>query len=166
MFFYQKKTNSKNDSNSLHSLGNRVQVSLQLGQQVFETSCLPCHQATGSGVPFQYPPLVNSEWVLTQGPHLEEHLILIVLHGLQGPIAVQGIVYNGYMAGLGEHLSDAEIASVLSYIRMEWGSVRKPVTLEKVAAVRQYAPARVQPWLWCELQEKLSSKKWKQRTNK
>src|SRR5258708_5852584 len=34
------------------------------GREVFGRTCVPCHQATGLGLPGQFPPLVSSEWVV------------------------------------------------------------------------------------------------------
>jgi len=45
-----------------------------------------CHQASGLGIPGQYPPLVASEWLLQDG----ETPIRILLYGLQGEIGVKG----------------------------------------------------------------------------
>jgi len=127
----------------------------KLGSHVFKTNCLICHQASGLGLSSLYPPLAQSEWVLAQNSHSEEHLILILLHGLQGPIMVRGAFYNGYMSGW-SHLPDSEIAAVLSYIRTEWGNLAMPVTLRMVAAVRKNV-SRTRPWTWNELRDRPSS---------
>lgn len=121
----------------------------KLGRHIFKKNCLICHQASGLGTPFLYPPLAKSEWVLAQDSHSKEDLILILLHGLQGPIKVRGTIYNGYMSGW-SHLSDSEIAAVLSYIRTEWGNLAVPITSQKVAIIRK-SVLRTQPWTWNEL---------------
>jgi len=131
------------------SLHNGDPGGKKLGRYIFKTNCLICHQASGLGSLSLYPPLARSEWVLARSPHSKEHLILILLHGLQGPIVVQGTVYNGYMSGW-SHLSDSEIAAVLSYIRAEWGNLATPVTSQVVATVRKNVP-RTRPWTWNEL---------------
>ena len=158
-------TNIAEPLHRTESSGGDIHVSLQLGRHIFKTNCLVCHQASGLGIPSRYPPLAGSEWVLAKGSHLEEHLILILLHGLQGPITVKGVTYNGYMSGWDHYLSDGEIAAVLSYIRMEWGNLTTPITLETVVTVRKNTPSRVQPWLWRELQV-ISPRDWKHNVNK
>ena len=104
----------------------------QLGKKVFLSTCATCHQATGLGVPGQYPPLAGSEWA--QGP--EERVIRIVLQGLNGPITVEGKEFNNVMAPLGAVLKDEQIANVLSYVRAELGNKAAEVQPETVAKVR------------------------------
>jgi mono/diheme cytochrome c family protein len=72
-------------------------------------------------------------------------LARIVLHGVQGPIRVKGKTYVNEMPPLGEQLSDAEIASVLSYVRSSWGNSGGPVTPELVGQVRKTSPGQ-RPW--------------------
>ena len=125
---------------------------LLLGRQIFETNCLICHQSSGLGIPSQYPPLAESEWVLGRGWHTDKHLIAILLYGLQGPVIVRGLVYNGNMPAWNQ-LSDTEIAGVLSYIRSDWGNRASPLTSEEVSSIRKNLPLRVEPWTWSELQK-------------
>ena len=63
------------------------------------------------------PPLEGSSWVA--GP--ENRVIKIVLHGLRGTIEVRGKTYNQEMPGFGPVLTDADIASLLSYVRRRFG---------------------------------------------
>lgn len=119
----------------------------QLGKRVFTTICQTCHQANGQGVPGVYPPLVASEWV--QGS--EERIIRIVLHGLNGPITVEGKEYNNAMASLGGVLKDDQIANVLTFIRQEWGNKADEVKAETVARIRGEVGSRSAPWTAPEL---------------
>jgi mono/diheme cytochrome c family protein len=114
---------------------------LKLGKRTFTSYCQSCHQASGLGVAGVYPPLVGSEWVLND-PKIP---VLIVFHGLQGPITVKGNTYNNVMAPWGGALNDAEIAAVVTYIRNEWGNKADPVTEETVAALRSQFP-RKEAW--------------------
>jgi mono/diheme cytochrome c family protein len=64
-----------------------------------------------------------------------------VLYGISGPITVKGKSYNGAMPPFG-HLSDAEIAAVVGYVRGGLGneskaSQIKPVTADLVAQQRK-----------------------------
>src|SRR5438874_12030248 len=52
------------------------------GKKVFLANCATCHQATGLGVPGQYPPLAGSEFT-TGG---SRRPAMIVLKGLKGPV--------------------------------------------------------------------------------
>jgi len=119
----------------------------QLGKKIFVTNCATCHQATGTGVPGQYPPLAGSEWATGN----EERIIRIVLHGLNGPITVEGKEYNNVMAPLGAVLKDDQIANVLSYIRQEWGNKAPDVEPETVAKVRADTADRKTYWTAPEL---------------
>jgi mono/diheme cytochrome c family protein len=121
----------------------------QLGKKVFDTTCITCHQANGLGVPGQYPPLAGSEWA--QGN--EERVIRIVLHGLNGPITVEGKEFNNVMAPLGAALKDEQIANALSYVRSAFGNSAPEVEPETVAKVRAETASRTTYWTATELQK-------------
>lgn len=125
-----------------------------MGQKFYNAgACNTCHQATGVGVPGAIPPLIKSEWVMS-----EERAIRIVLHGLQGPITVNGQNYNsvmpafGKVAGGGFNWSDERIAHVLTYVRQAWGNSAPPVTKEKVAEIHAKEGDR-KPWTAAELEK-------------
>jgi len=108
--------------------------------------CAACHQQNGEGLPGAFPPLAGSEWV-TGDPKIT---IAIVLRGLQGPITVKGQSYNGAMVPWAA-LSDAQIASVVTYVRSSWGNTASAVTATDVAAVRAATASRTVPWTVSEL---------------
>ena len=126
-----------------------------VGEKLFNNAaCNTCHQATGVGVPGAIPPLAGSDWA--QGS--EERAIRIVLHGLQGPISVNGTNYNsampafGKVAGSGFNWSDDKIAAVLTYVRQDWGNKAPPVTAAKVAEIHAKEGDH-KPWTADELQK-------------
>lgn len=121
-----------------------------LGKKVFTRNCAVCHQATGLGVPGQFPPLAGSEWVLSQDWHGDNHLVKIVLKGLQGPVTVKGQQFNNAMTPW-EQLKDEEIAAVLTFIRNEWGNSAPPISAQFVAEVRA-STERSEPWTQKDLQ--------------
>jgi len=129
---------------------NRVDA----GRDVYSAAgCIACHQPNGSGNPANgCPPLAKSDWVLAEGP---ARLIRIVLHGAQGPMTVNGQVWNGNMTPFGPNLTDDQIANVLSYIRAapEWGNNASEVTPEMVKAVREKTADRTKPWTAAELEK-------------
>ena len=116
-----------------------------VGKRLFTANCVACHQATGQGVAGQFPTLVGSEWVLGGDWHGDNHLIGILLHGLQGPIQVKGDTYNGAMPPW-KQLKDDQIAMILTYIRNEWGNSAPPITAEQVAKVREETAAQTEPY--------------------
>lgn len=126
---------------------------IQAGQDLYTRHCQACHQATGTGVPGVFPPLLNAEQVL--GPPAE--VVLILLHGLAGPITVAGQTYNGAMPAWQDILSDTEIAAVASFIRQWETNTAGPVTPELVTALRNATAQRTTPWTAPELEAALQS---------
>ena len=98
-------------------------------------SCIVCHQATGLGVAGQFPPLAGSEWVKSDAKHGENHLVLLMLNGHQGPMQVLGGNYNNAMPQW-KQLHDEEIAAILTYIRSEWGNNAPAIDPAFVASIR------------------------------
>jgi len=93
------------------------------GAKVFAANCQACHQATGMGVPGTFPALAGSKVV--NGP--EEEQIKIVLNGRPGTA----------MAPF-KHLSDVEIASVVTYTRNNWtNKTGDTTTPDEVKALRK-----------------------------
>src|SRR5437763_10644937 len=104
------------------------------GKKVFLANCATCHQATGLGVPGQYPPLAGSEFT-TGG---SRRPAMIVLKGLQGPVKVKGQQYgSAVMQPWDKTLTDQKIADVLTYERSDWGNSASPVIAEQITALRK-----------------------------
>ncbi|MDA0814834.1 MAG: hypothetical protein O3C21_20845, partial [Verrucomicrobia bacterium] len=76
------------------------------GQIVFDNRCLNCHQPDGEGLPGIYPPIAKSDWVTGD----TNRLIEIIIRGAQGPITVNGHLFNNIMPPSG--LADQKIADV------------------------------------------------------
>ncbi len=103
------------------------------GAQVFSSNCASCHQAAGQGQPGAFPPLAKKSVVTGDAAKV----IHIVKYGLTGKIQVNGQSYNGQMPPWKGQLSDADIASVITYVRSSWGNSAGPVTTAQVTAVKQ-----------------------------
>ena len=99
------------------------------------TSAPGCHQPDGRGKEKMAPTLVESRY--TTGPDGGAGA-RILLSGKEGPI--------GLMPPLGGALSDEQIASVLTYVRREWGNTGAPVSVEDVQQVRGLTKTRTRPW--------------------
>ncbi|MGV3710579.1 MAG: c-type cytochrome [Gemmatimonas sp.] len=123
----------------------KVSASLT-GTQIYAMTCAACHQANGNGLPNQFPPLA-SEFVTGS----EDRLIHIVLRGLTGEVEVEGEMFKGEMPGWAPALNDAQVASVLTYIRKSFGNNAPAVTAERVAAVRKSSASRTKPYTAAEL---------------
>ena len=122
-----------------------------VGKRLYTANCVACHQPTGQGVAGQFPTLVGSEWVLGGDWHGDNHLVKILLNGLQGAIQVKGETYNGAMPPW-KQLKDEQIALILTYIRNEWGNSAPPITAEQVAKIREETAAQTEPWTQSQLQ--------------
>ena len=110
------------------------------GSKQFQAYCAACHQYDGQGMG-DAPPLAGSAWVT--GP--EDRLIRIVLHGLRD---------DREMPGFGQVLSDADVASLLSFVRRRYGAPSAPIAAETVGRVRAANPNRTDYWRVEELIEK------------
>jgi len=94
------------------------------------------------------PPLVGSHWVTNS----VERLVRIALHGMQGPVKVNGRVYEfaTEMPPLAA-LDDNQLAAVLTYVRREWGHKASAITPPAVAKIREATSNRERAWTEAEL---------------
>src|SRR5262249_15556003 len=116
------------------------------GRVQFQNLCAACHQYDGQGMG-DAPPLAGSPWVT--GP--ESRLIRIVLHGVRGPMEIAGKAYDQEMPGFGKVLSDANVASLLSFVRARFATPGEPITPSTVARIRAASPDRTNYWTAKEL---------------
>lgn len=121
-----------------------------IGKRIFTQNCVVCHQTTGLGMPGQFPPLAGSEWVVGGDWVADNHLVSILLHGMQGAVQVKGVTYNNAMPPW-KQLKDDQIAAVLTYIRSEWGNAATPISPDYVKSMRDKTTARTEPWSQKEL---------------
>jgi mono/diheme cytochrome c family protein/glucose/arabinose dehydrogenase len=140
-------------------LSEQEQKQFALGRQYYLNTCSGCHGSDGAGLNRFAPPLQGSEWVTGD----ERKLVLILLHGIEGPLEVSGKMYNTpeilpVMPGHST-LDDAYIASILTYIRNEWGNQAKPVTRRTVGTIRHTTQGRVVPWSVEELNKHVAEVK-------
>ncbi len=108
-----------------------LKASVERGKNVYETYCLSCHQADGSGVPRLNPPLSKVKYVTGD----KKELITIIMNGLDKEIEINGEFYSNVMAPH-DFLKDQEIADVLTYVRNSFGNKASAVTVAEVKAVR------------------------------
>ena len=112
------------------------------GGQLYTANCVACHQATGAGVPGVFPPLAKSEWVDAEDPGV---MIRILLHGIHGPLTVEGGAYNGEMPNFSK-FSDEEIAALVTHVRSSFGNAASSTDAKKVAEVRESTKDQQGPW--------------------
>ena len=88
-----------------------------------------------------FPPLVGASWVLEN----DARLVQILLHGINGELEVNGVVYSGVMPAFAQ-LSDAELAAVLTYVRNAWGNAAPAIVATQVADGRERFAADRGAW--------------------
>jgi mono/diheme cytochrome c family protein/glucose/arabinose dehydrogenase len=108
------------------------------GQKLYGNTCLSCHGPDGRGREKQGPSLVGSPLLVGDAGVP----IRIVLAGKEGEM--------GLMPPLAA-LEDAELASVLTYVRRAWGNSASPVAPDAVREVRGLTKAHTRPWTAEEL---------------
>jgi mono/diheme cytochrome c family protein len=111
------------------------------GSQIYKSICIGCHQADGKGKDKLAGNLVESRYVNGPDPGAATRILLA---GKEGAV--------GLMPPLGFALSDEQIASVLTYVRREWGHTAPPVAPDDVREIRGLTKMRTRPWTDAELQ--------------
>jgi nitrite reductase (NO-forming) len=101
------------------------------GADVFAHTCAACHQPNAQGLPPAFPPLAGSDFLMAD----KERSIGVVLGGLSGKVTVNGATFDSAMPSQA-HLSDADIAAVLTYARSHFGNEGGPVSEAEVASHR------------------------------
>ena len=103
------------------------------GATLFADTCATCHMADGYGVPYLQPSIRGSAWISNPDPQL---LLSLILRG-SAILGEASQAYNNDMAPQ-DHLSDAEIAAVASYVRQRFAAtpITEPVTPAQVAIAR------------------------------
>jgi mono/diheme cytochrome c family protein len=109
-----------------------LKASITRGKDVYTAQCLSCHLEQGEGIESVYPPLAKSDYMMAD----KKRSIDQVLHGVNGPIKVKGVEYDGVMTGF-EMLSDQEVSDVLNYVRNSFGNKGGAVTPDEVKATRK-----------------------------
>ncbi len=125
---------------------------LARGEQIYKQLCFTCHGLDGMGTPVQgatapgtmAPSLAGS----AKANGYRDGAINIVLKGLTGP--QDGKTYPSQMVPM-QGNDDIWVASVLSYIRNNFGNHSSIVTPADVARVRAAFKGRVDPWTPAEL---------------
>jgi len=112
------------------------------GAELYKNVCLGCHQADGRGRDKLAADLVESRYVTSLDAGAA---IRILLGGKEGQ--------TGLMPPLGSALNDEQVASVLTYIRREWGHTASPVAPADVREIRGLTKTRTRPWTDPELQK-------------
>lgn len=101
------------------------------GKRVYDQYCKACHLDDGRGMRGMHPPLIKNKTVNGN----VDKLIDITLNGMTGKIVIDGVEYNGIMPPH-LHLTDQQVADVLTYVRQSFGNQSGPVTSAQVVKHR------------------------------
>jgi len=103
------------------------------GAMVYLNNCNACHRSDGTGANKTFPALAGNSVVNAKDP---TSLIRLVLAGSTMPSTTQAPSPIA-MPDFGWRLTDADVASVLSFARSSWGNQGEAVTAAQVAKVRE-----------------------------
>ncbi len=122
-----------------------------VGRQKYLNLCASCHGTEGEGIPRFAPPLEKSEWVVGK----EYRLAMILLHGMEGPVKVNGKEYGtpDILPSMPSFstLQNEDIAAIATYIRNSWGHSQSPITSGTVGHIRFRTQGQITPWKASEL---------------
>lgn len=90
------------------------------GKALFLKNCAACHQPSGKGIPGAFPALAGNAFV----------------QGKAGDVATVLLKGRGGMPDFSDTLNDRDIATVLSFVRNNWGNKAEPLTAADVLALR------------------------------
>lgn len=110
------------------------------GLQLYRSICATCHGADGKGIENLAPPLKGSEYI--EGSM--KRLAAIILHGISGPINVNGKVYqlNNEMPGLlnNKDISDQDIVDIIRFTQNAFAKEGKNISTADVKNQRANKP--------------------------
>ncbi|WP_373494163.1 discoidin domain-containing protein [Aquiflexum sp.] len=154
-----KETLKKNSSNGIQVIGSQLLEKIEeakkasiirfeknelalfvKGKSIYDGYCSTCHGPKGLGSPAGNGRLIAPSF--SGSPRIlnhPEYAVKVMLHGLSGPIDSKE--YEGVMIAMISN-DDAYIASVLSYIRNDFGNSGTFVTPEYVAKIRKETETR------------------------
>jgi mono/diheme cytochrome c family protein len=101
------------------------------GKRVYDQYCKACHMADGAGIRGLHPPLINNKTVNGNTGKLIE----VTMKGMSGKVVIDGVEYNGIMPPH-THLTDQQIADVLTFVRQNFKNNSGPITPADVAKLR------------------------------
>ncbi|MDO5609439.1 MAG: copper-containing nitrite reductase [Pseudomonadota bacterium] len=106
------------------------------GKVLYAGTCSTCHGNDGKGMEGVFPPLAASDYIKANPGRIAE----IILHGMQGPVKVNGKEYNSIMPPMAQ-LTDDEVANIGTYVLNSWGNPGGQISKEQAAAARKAKPA-------------------------
>ena len=102
------------------------------GARLYQNNCVGCHGSDGRGETRIFPPLAGNSSLLQSSP---ENLVRVVLEGAQA-VSTKTAPTAPSMPSFAWKFDDAEIATLLTYVRNSWGNAAPPVGADSVAKIR------------------------------
>jgi mono/diheme cytochrome c family protein len=132
----QYLTHDDLDAISTYLLGDHAAAPkpapLVLGRNVYLAVCAACHGADGAGKPHVAVALQGNSTVSQSDPH---NLIVAILDGIPAQDFPGGESMQE-MPGFAKQLSDAELAALVNYLRVDAAGQRADVTAHAVTGLR------------------------------
>lgn len=101
------------------------------GAPILPQPCAACHLPSAEGVPGAFPPLKGNFRALAASPAGRRYIVLVVSHGLAGPLVIDGKMFNGVMPA--QSLRDEDIVQILNGLL---GPGQRTFTTREVASLR------------------------------
>jgi mono/diheme cytochrome c family protein len=123
------------------------------GLFLYHQYCGTCHGKDGKGMANIAPPIYESPFA--NGP--SEHLVLIALNGMRGPLVMDGVTYNfnAEMPGLKDNptLTDEDIRDILLFVRNSFSSSHERISTGMVTRLRKATKDRKELFTQEELKQ-------------
>lgn len=109
------------------------------GAKLYSAKCSGCHGADAKGDGANYPSLVGSAFVTQE----TEKFAMIIINGIQGPTSTGKTYGNGIMPPQGAGLTPEDFASLMTYVRNNFGnSTGDIVTVDMAKKAFEISAAR------------------------
>ncbi|MBC7434556.1 MAG: c-type cytochrome [Bdellovibrionales bacterium] len=109
---------------------------METGRKVYTAQCAMCHGDEGKGNTPAYPPLAGNQSITMASP---VNAIRMVLNGGYPPGTRKNPRPHG-MPPFSHLLNDAEVAAVVTYIRVAWNNSGTPVAAAQASDLRKLQP--------------------------
>lgn len=108
----------------------------QQGQVIYEYHCANCHLSSGEGIGQLIPPLKNADYMKENW----DQLACIISNGLQDTIMVNGVQYDGVMAGI-KDLGPVELSNLINFMNHEWNNQEATfITADEIKQILEECP--------------------------
>ena len=94
------------------------------GKNLYLTHCANCHLEEGQGLRMLIPPLAGADYLRDK----QAEVVRGIRHGMNGPMEVNGKIYNYPMPG-NVDLSEFQIVNIVNYINQAWGNNYPEITV-------------------------------------